>query len=778
VFTAFSKGKPRKADFAGVREGSYVRVTGICLVRTDEIGDPAAFRIRFSSGADVEVIGRAPWWTMGRALLVLAALGSAVLGTLAWVTILHRRVRSQTGTIRAALEATADAVLVVEHRRPVAWNQKFRSMYGGAGEMAEWRSGDRLLEYAASQSQDSRAFLERVCEIDAMPDAQSDDLIEFLDGRIFERHSEPQRVKGKTTGRVWCYRDITNRKQAETALRARTEQQAAVADLGRFALEELRLEAVLKRASALVMETLGVDDCAVIETSAPGEWLNFQSLSGPRAGVPLQQIPMAGSLSAYTLMVGVPVVVEDYRTDPRFNGKPLAERFGLASGAAVIIAGEDHPFGVLVACTRAPRHFNEDDVHFLQAIANVLASAVQRQGVERRLKLAKEEAEAANRAKSEFLANMSHEVRTPMNGILGMAALLAETELAPVQREFVANVTSSAESLLTIINDILDFSKIEADKLELDDAAIEVRRWLDETLRPFLPAARRKQIELAWEVAAEAPQFLSGDPVRLRQVLNNLVSNALKFTERGAIGVTAAAEEQDEGYTTLHFRVRDTGIGIPREKHKLIFESFSQADASTTRRYGGTGLGLTISSRLVGLMGGAIWVESAVGEGSVFHFTVRLRRAHAPAEDEVHLAEAAMKGGLPPTRGLRILLAEDNAVNRLLAVRLLERHRHCVEVAANGREAVEAFARTHFDLVLMDVQMPEMDGLEATMAIRRRENGAARHVPIVAMTAHAMKGDAERCLAAGMDGYLAKPVRPAELYETIDKAVAGRVALA
>jgi len=410
-----------------------------------------------------------------------------------------------------------------------------------------------------------------------------------------------------------------------------------------------------------------------------------------------------------------------------------------------------------------------------QAQAHLEQEIAERQQVQEELARAMARAEAANQAKGMFLANMSHEIRTPMNGILGMTELLLDTPVSDDQREQLGMVKSSAQSLLKVINDVLDFSKIDAGRMELEAIPFNVRDFVKETVTPFSALAADRGLKLRWSVDSAVPPVGVGDPGRIRQVVVNLLGNAIKFTESGLVSVDFRESRRDAQSTMLSVRVSDTGIGIPSEKIKTVFEPFTQADGSTTRRYGGTGLGLTITGQLVKLMGGELNVESEMGKGTTFAFTVRLGLPPAGQRADVRAPSWPQPGtGAATTPPLRVLVAEDNVVNQRLIGRLLEKWGHDVTIVPSGEQAVEATLREAFDLVLMDVQMPGMDGFEATRAIRARENGNGAGLTIVAITAHAMKGDRERCLEAGMNGYVSKPVEAAELQRTIATMVSER----
>jgi PAS domain S-box-containing protein len=880
MFTAVSRTTVPSAELKSLREGAIVQVTGVCVVDSDWSGAPKSFMIRFHAPDGVVVLRRPPWLTRERALEALGITMLVVVAAAAWVLVLKRRVKRQTNIIRQRYERQAALEEQYAEAQRLAhvgsWEEEVR------GQKTAWSEETfRILDYQMSEVSPSReAFLARVHPDDRglvrkiieEAFAGSFSAEEFRIRRpggeerfvisavrpVTDANARPIRIFG-------ALQDITERKRVERSLEERTAYLNALVENSPLAI-------------------VVVDSDTRVQICNPAFEGLFQYRREEIGGAQLNELIAPRELLQEATVISSKVEKEGQHA--HFTTRRRRKDGSLVDvelyGVPLRVAGK------------------------LVGVYGLYLDITDRKKAESELQKAKEAAEAANRAKSEFLANMSHEIRTPMNGVLGATELALDTDLNPEQREYLSMTKTSAEILLSILDDILDYSKIEAGKFDLDPISFRLRESLAQAMKPLAVRAQQKGLEFTCDVHPDVPEQVIADPTRLRQVIINLVSNAIKFTDQGEVGLEIAVEAQEQDQLQLHFQVHDTGIGIAVEKQSVIFEAFSQADGSTARRFGGTGLGLTISSRLVKMLGGRIWLESEPARGSRFHFTAQARVAHdaAPvkpagaadlaglralvvddnATNRRILAEMLQRRGVFPTlaggsieaaallgeadasaqafdlflvdahmpgtdgfalveqsrrhasasraavimlasagqrgdaarcrklgvdayltkpvteselldavlttlgaqvkraeppalitrhslregqRKLCILVAEDNAVNQMLAARLIEKQGHATTVVSNGREALAALEKGSYDVVLMDVQMPEMDGFEATAEIRRKEETTGKHVPIIAMTDHAMRGDRERCLNAGMDSYVCKPIRPEELFREI-----------
>ncbi len=585
--------------------------------------------------------------------------------------------------------------------------------------------------------------------------SQEGDLI-TPDGRTWISRSSPLKdADGKITGVVHVLIDISARKSAERALK---ESERRLADIIEF----------------LPDATFVVDK--------NGKVISWNRAIEKMTGVNAESILGKGDYEYSLPFYGErrPILIDMVkRIDPEFEKeydyiKRDTEDGSLVGEAYMPLQGKGDAY--LLGSASALYDSNGDYWGAIESIRDI----TDRKHVEEELQRSKEMAESATRAKSEFLANMSHEIRTPMNAVIGLTDLLMDEKdekLTSTQREFVEMIRTSGDTLLSIINNILDLTKIEANMAELEHRPIDVKNCIESSMDLVSGSVGEKGLKISYKIEENVPRFIMGDPTRLCQILINLLNNAVKFTEQGEITVSVSSTNLDGGRYEIHFAVKDTGIGIPEDKMSRLFRSFSQVDASTARKYGGTGLGLAISKKLTEMMNGRMWVESAVGVGSTFHFTIQAdsvigESSDLPKRDSMSACgQQKIKDIESANCELNILLAEDNVVNQIVTKKMLNKLGHNVDIASSGIEALKALEHKRYDLVFMDVQMPEMDGLEAAREIRRRwpEGGPM----IIAVTASALKGDQEMCLAAGMDGYIMKPTKIEAIREALKAAAKG-----
>jgi len=685
--------------------------------------------------------------------------------------------RRKTAILEASVESSLDGILVVDSRgQRILTNQRLLNMWNVPAEIRNEKNDEALLLYVVGKTQNPEQFLAKVAHLYAHWEETSRDEISFKDGMVLDRYSSPVIDRdGEYYGRIWIFHDITKYRHAEDALRESEQRLTDIIDFLPDATFAVDREGKVIAWNRAIEEMTGLLKAEMI---GKGNYDYSVPFYGKRRPILIDLIFMdrkeIEDKYYFVLRKGDQLIAETFI--PRLNGKEGVFLWGIASPLY------DHS-GCIVGAIESIR----DITRYKQFEEDLKNTNLQLETTSRHAQQMAEMAEQANAAKSEFLANMSHEIRTPLNGVIGMIELLQDMDLNAEQREFVEIARTSGEMLLSLINDILDFSKIEARKLELEMLDYDLRSLLKDTTDLLALDVREKGLELVCLVEPKVPSLLRGDPGRLRQILVNLGSNAVKFTEKGKIVIHVSLHSENDRNVTLRLAVSDTGIGIPADRQKILFSPFTQMDSSTTRQYGGTGLGLAICKQLVKLMGGNIGLQSEVGKGSTFWFTANFEKqpARLGSRDKT-FAKMAEESATDCSTAkhiisenakhkIRILVAEDNPVNQKVAQAMLKKMGLGADVVANGVQAVDALQNIAYDLVLMDCHMPEMDGFEATRVIRQEGSKAQNPgIPIIAMTAATMQGDREKCIQAGMNEFIAKPVQQKELEKILARWLVAR----
>lgn len=644
-------------------------------------------------------------------------------------------------------EVSIDGILVVdEHGKMISFNRRYADIWGIPDDILDSQSDERTLKFVLDKLAEPEEFLKRVIYLYEHKQEKSREEIKFKDGRIVDRYSAPMFGAGeKYYGRVWFFRDITERKRAEEELQEKTNELEGFFNVNLDLLCVADMEGNFIRVNKEWEHILGYH----VGELEQRKFLEF-----------VHPDDMQATLDAMAKL-GEGELILNFTN--RYRCKDESYRF---------IEWRSYPHGKLIYAAARDITERKQAEDSLQQSKMELEKAYQQlqESFEKASKLAVQ-AQAASAVKSQFVANISHEIRTPLNGIVGICELLLETKMSNEQMEYAKTINSSAEALFNIVNSTLDFSKIEAGKMKMEHIDFNLRILLEDIIKLFAIDAVKNNLQMIDFIEPDLPVNLNGDPGRLRQILFNLIGNAIKFTPAGDISITVALVEEKEGKAVIRFSVRDTGIGIPADKTNLLFNAFSQVDASLARKFGGTGLGLAISKGLAEQMGGSIGVESVPGKGSTFWFIIPFLKQVAEAQPSETTTDSGKflkdKPGsvfqkheqFQPGKRLRILVAEDNMANQMVILGILEKMGHIANAVADGKEVVKILETIPYDLVLMDIQMPEMDGLEAAAIIRDPNSQVRAHnIPILALTAHTMPDDREKCMAVGMNGYITKPV--------------------